>query len=291
MNYDFNKKKVSTLMKKYNKIADRYQRARTIREMIFSIVILSLFLVLANTFSQNQNPSSTTSIQSEKPTEQKINKDISQSSEKNKIDETATPTENTNITPTPETVKSSENIDTSNKTDINNAPENANVTKKVETQNFASLPQAEITSTPEDSIEKAVKMDEYYKNKLQSFDAFQNRQEELKLKEEELKRKEEELKILQSEVEKQISKYEKLKKEVEGLLVQVDAQHKKKITQLVSVYSGMKAEEAAKILAETDENTTIEILLGMDQKKSSKILENMPKEKAVTLSEKIADKK
>ena len=102
---------------------------------------------------------------------------------------------------------------------------------------------------------------------------------------------EEELKILQSEVEKQISKYEKLKKEVEGLLVQVDAQHKKKITQLVSVYSGMKAEEAAKILTETDESTTIEILLGMDQKKSSKILENMPKEKAVTLSEKIADKK
>jgi len=273
MNYDFNKKKISTLMKKYNKFADRYRRARTIREMIFSIVILSLFLVLANTFSQNQNPNSTTSIQSEKPTEQMTNKNLGQPSEKNKNDETTPSTENANITPIPETVKSEENVD---------------ATKMVETQNPASPP---TTETPQDSIEKAVKMDEYYKNKLQSFDAFQNRQEELKLKEEELKRKEEELKILQSEVEKQISKYEKLKKEVEGLLVQVDVQHKKKITQLVSVYSGMKAEEAAKILAETDENTTIEILLGMDQKKSSKILENMPKEKAVTLSEKIADKK
>ncbi len=258
MNYDFNKKKVTSLMVKYNKIARKKRRTKTIRDILFTFFILSLFLILANTFSQNQNYKTTDKT----ITKQNSNDQVEDEESQQSVEETADSTEN-----------SSED------------------TKVSESTNQEDSPGEDSTDSQDESIENAIKMDEYYQNKLTSFNAFKNRQEELKLKEKELKQKEDELKILQDEVEKKIIKYEKLKKEVEGLLVQLDSQHKKKITQLTSVYEGMNPEEAAKILSNTEEDITIEILLAMDNKKACKILENMTTEKAVNLSEKIADKR
>lgn len=118
--------------------------------------------------------------------------------------------------------------------------------------------------------EKIEKEEEEIATKRKEMDQFNAR---LLVQEEELKKRGKEILILRNEAQD----YMKERKE----------QQSEDMSWLAGVYEKMKAEEAATIIQELDENLVLSILSQMEEKQVAKILEAMEPEQAARLSQKV----
>lgn len=112
-------------------------------------------------------------------------------------------------------------------------------------------------------------------------------EERLKLreKEKELQQREMELKTLKVEVEKKLDDLERLRAQIEGLLKQKSDVEAQQVKELSQIYEKMDPTKAAKVIAELDEGLAIQVLSSMKRKSAGKILNNVEKGKATSLSE------
>lgn len=117
---------------------------------------------------------------------------------------------------------------------------------------------------------------------------LQDRKNELDRREENLAKLEEELHKQKAEVESRIKKLTLIRDEISRVLkdrVNVDQE---KVDKLVDFYSNMKAQNAAQVIAEIDEDLAVEILGKMKKKNAAEILNLIEAKKAQRLSEKFA---
>ena len=92
------------------------------------------------------------------------------------------------------------------------------------------------------------------------------------------------LKTLATEVDKKLAELEKLQSRLAELLKQKDAEEAKRLKGLSRMYEKMDAAQAAKLLADLDQQLAVDILSGMQPKAGAKILNNLPPETATRLS-------
>ena len=78
-----------------------------------------------------------------------------------------------------------------------------------------------------------------------------------------------------------------VKQQLDILLGQKSAEKKDRIKKLAKVYEGMRPDEAAPILSELDDLTIVDILLEMEDRRVSKILGQMPVDRATEISQRL----
>lgn len=111
--------------------------------------------------------------------------------------------------------------------------------------------------------------------------------EALKRKEEELARHEQALKTLERQIDEKIKKISAMEQNIKAMLDEAQSVQDKKFKHLVSVYSNMKAKNAASTLEKLDEKTAVKILSGMRGRKAGEILNFVQPAKAAKLSQEL----
>lgn len=120
------------------------------------------------------------------------------------------------------------------------------------------------------------------------FNKLSERKRELDLREAELNKLEEELQRQKVELEERLKKLEAMRSQIaQTLKARVD-NDQTKVTKLVEVYSGMKPQQAAKVLETINEDLAIQVLDQMKKKSAADILNVMDAKKAQRLSEMLA---
>lgn len=120
------------------------------------------------------------------------------------------------------------------------------------------------------------------------FNSLEDRKKQLDSKEAELKKLEEELHNQKVELEKRLASLEQLRTQIGNQLqerVNTDAEQ---VDKLVSFYSSMKPQTAAKIIEKLNEDLAVEVLKKMKKKEAAEIMNMIESEKAQRLSEKFA---
>ena len=123
---------------------------------------------------------------------------------------------------------------------------------------------------------------------LSFFNKLNERKAELDLKESELTKLEEELQQQKVELELKIQQLDKMRSEISGVLKDKVATDQVKVDKLVQVYSGMKPQQAARVIETINEDLAVEVLDKMKKKSASEILNMMDAKKAQKLSEALA---
>lgn len=100
----------------------------------------------------------------------------------------------------------------------------------------------------------------------------------------ELENRKMELKVLENEVDKKIEELNQLRRQVEDLLAEKEAEELNRIEELARMYERMTGEKAALILATIDEDLAVAILAAMKTKAAAIVLNNMEREKAASLT-------
>jgi flagellar motility protein MotE (MotC chaperone) len=100
----------------------------------------------------------------------------------------------------------------------------------------------------------------------------------LALQEMELKKKEESLKMVGLDLEKRVKEFQGEQKSFLGCINKNDQDHKKRISHMVSVMSGMRPKTAAEVLSVQDTSIAVKILGRLSPEKVSKIFNSMDKE-------------
>lgn len=135
--------------------------------------------------------------------------------------------------------------------------------------------------------EKQAKI-EYTDEEINHFAKLNERKRELDAREEEMSRLEAELAAQKTELEKRLTELDKTRRDISSVLEEKVKADDKKVESLVSVYSTMKPQQAAKVFESMDEDLAIEILGRMKKKPAAEILNLVKSEKAQVLSEKYA---
>ncbi len=123
---------------------------------------------------------------------------------------------------------------------------------------------------------------------ISHYTKLNERKKELDQREEELNELEKELHQQKGEVEARIKKLEELRMQIAQVLkekVQVDEE---KVNRLVEFYSNMKPQQAAQIMANLNEDLTVEIIGKMKKKNAADIMNLLKPEKAQSLTEMFA---
>ncbi len=126
------------------------------------------------------------------------------------------------------------------------------------------------------------------KEELSYFSHLVDRKKELDQREAELNKLDEELQKQRVELDQKIQKLEKMRTEISGVLkdrVQVDQE---KVEKLVQFYSTMKAQQAARVLENLNEDLAVEVLDKMKKKSAAEIMNSLDPKKAKKLSELLA---
>lgn len=109
----------------------------------------------------------------------------------------------------------------------------------------------------------------------------------LKTRKEELDRRARSLKALEQELDQKLERLTKMKAEIQKMLKEAQGVKDKKIKHLVSVYANMKAEQAASVIENLDQDLAVKILSGMRGRQAGEILNNVSPEQAAKLSEEL----
>ncbi|RMH51036.1 MAG: hypothetical protein D6682_05585 [Zetaproteobacteria bacterium] len=110
-------------------------------------------------------------------------------------------------------------------------------------------------------------------------------QKKLDARKKALDERERKLSEMETRVLVRIDELKQMEAALRDMLKQEESIKSKKIKRLTAVYSAMKPERAAPVVAKMDLETVVKIFLRMDEKKVGKILSFLPPEKAVTISE------
>lgn len=121
---------------------------------------------------------------------------------------------------------------------------------------------------------------------LSQFENLRQRKEQLDQREKELAALEAELQKQKVELDKKIAELQDLRGQISDILknrVELDQQ---KVDKLVDLYSNMKPQQAAAVIATINEDLAVQILAKMKKKNAAAIMNLLPAEKAKVLSEK-----
>lgn len=120
------------------------------------------------------------------------------------------------------------------------------------------------------------------------FNKLSERKRELDMREAELAKLDEELQKQRVELDEKLKQLEATRKEIAQTLRSRVDNDTEKVNKLVDVYSGMKPQQAAKVIETVDEDLAIQILDRMKKKSAAEILNVMDAKKAQRLSEMLA---
>ncbi len=123
---------------------------------------------------------------------------------------------------------------------------------------------------------------------LALFKNLDDRRKSLDQREAELKKLDEELQKQKEELDKRLVEIEQVRKTIANQLEEKVKVDQERVDQLVSFYSTMKAQQAAKIIETLNEDLAVEVLLKMKKKSAAEVLNLMAADKAQRLSEKFA---
>lgn len=123
---------------------------------------------------------------------------------------------------------------------------------------------------------------------LALFKNLEERRKALDQREAELKKLDEELQKQKEELDKRLVDIEQVRKSIANQLEEKVKVDQERVDQLVSFYSSMKAQQAAKIIETLNEDLAVEVLLKMKKKSAAEVMNLMAADKAQRLSEKFA---
>jgi len=126
---------------------------------------------------------------------------------------------------------------------------------------------------------------------LHLLEQIEKEKEGIVTKKEELKQLNTRLLIQEEELKKRGKEILILRNEAESYIKQKEEQQTEEMSWLAGVYEKMKAEEAATIIQELDENLCLSILSQMEEKQAAKILAAMNPQQAARLSQKVGNDK
>ena len=146
--------------------------------------------------------------------------------------------------------------------------------------------QEELTSRQSETVGKTLSV--FRDNPLASLtEALREKERQLAEKEKELQDAQAQLEALRKELEQVLNQTDAKLREMERLAGDADTQRKRELSKWVKIYEGMKPDGTAKIFEGLDAQFALELLVQMEPKKASKILEAMIQtnsRKAVELS-------
>tara|TARA_B110000914_G_scaffold70518_1_gene61650 strand:- start:343 stop:993 length:651 start_codon:yes stop_codon:yes gene_type:complete len=119
---------------------------------------------------------------------------------------------------------------------------------------------------------------------------IEKKNKELKIREDALATKETQLKTLEENIKKDLAKIELALKESKEQFGMKENLIKKNIDELIKVYSTMKADQAATLIAAIDEDLALRIISGMKSKVAGEVLSKLDVKVAKAISEKLAGK-
>ena len=120
------------------------------------------------------------------------------------------------------------------------------------------------------------------------FNSLEDRKKQLDAKEADLKKLEEELHNQKVELEKRLASLEQLRTQIGNQLQERVSTDAEQVDKLVSFYSSMKPQTAAKVIEKLNEDLAVEVLKKMKKKEAAEIMNMIESEKAQRLSEKFA---
>ncbi|MGE3972983.1 MAG: MotE family protein [Bdellovibrionales bacterium] len=132
------------------------------------------------------------------------------------------------------------------------------------------------------------KSESWTPEQLSFFNKLEEKKKQLDHRESELAKLEEELQQQKVLLEKRLGELDQLRVKISNRLDEKVKVDQEKVDKLVEFYSNMKAQNAAKIFEEIDEDLAIEILGKMKKKSAADIMNLLKPEKAQKLSEKFA---
>jgi flagellar motility protein MotE (MotC chaperone) len=119
------------------------------------------------------------------------------------------------------------------------------------------------------------------KSQAASAQALERSWAELKTREEQVKSRESELEALRMDIEARLARLSAIQQEMKGL-------RDKQVKQLVEVYSNMKAEKAARLIDQLDDQVAVSIISQMPSQTAGKVLGLVQPEKAARISQRLA---
>jgi len=126
---------------------------------------------------------------------------------------------------------------------------------------------------------------------LRLLEQIKKEKEEVTRQKEKLKQWSERLLIQEKELIEKGKEILALKSEAENYIKRKQEEQTEEIRWLAGVYEKMKAEEAASIIEDLDENLSLAILSQMEERQAAKILAAMKSQQAEKLSQKIGNRK
>lgn len=117
------------------------------------------------------------------------------------------------------------------------------------------------------------------------------RRKELDKRAEKLKRKKALLQAAEKEIDKKHKELKNLRDEIKALLKKQSAQKEERISSLVKIYSGMKADDAARIFNTLEMDVLVAVMSRMSERNLAPILAEMDSEKARQVTMLLAEEK
>ncbi|HDS15897.1 MAG TPA: hypothetical protein ENN66_04655 [Proteobacteria bacterium] len=130
-----------------------------------------------------------------------------------------------------------------------------------------------------------------HENLINLAEVLKNKEKDLESRAAALVEAEKRLALLHRELEEQRSDLEKTRLSVETLLAEYKLLKDEDLGRLVEVYSAMKPEAAAPLLAEMEIKYAVEVVLRMPAKKSAKLLSAVEPSRAAAISRAITELK
>lgn len=127
-----------------------------------------------------------------------------------------------------------------------------------------------------------------YANIQEELASIKEQKNNLLMKEKELKTLEESVDKKIAEVDSKLEELRTLKKKIEKLLADKSAAEQKKIQDLSRIYDKMDPVKAAFAISGMEEQLATEVLANMKVKAAAKVLDNLNKQKATSLSSKFS---
>ena len=129
---------------------------------------------------------------------------------------------------------------------------------------------------------------QYSEAEIQVLTALKKREEELRKKEAIHQQKANELKTLAQQIEQKLDQMRKLSAEFEGMRETRKEMDEKDITRMVKYYETMDPEATAVFMNQMDRITAMHIIMRMNPRKASAIMQLMDPKVAVDITEKVS---
>ncbi len=129
---------------------------------------------------------------------------------------------------------------------------------------------------------------DYSLEELNHFSRLAERKQQLDQREAQLNRLEEELHRQKDEIDARIRQLEETRRQIAGVLKDRVETDRARVDRLVEVYSNMRPQQAAQIIANLNDDLAVEILGSMKRQNAAEILNVLDPEKAQSLTERFA---